>query len=134
MTNYIKLKPGLFYQNYVFFDVEQYYADNLFIQHKIKVTFLREYQKEDIYQTIETAVQLFFNQNIFVGKKLSINRLEAFILQYMIDERYEIYEIGVSIAMNHEYNVDPETGQIVVEEFEKLVPNKIRTRIEYNIN
>ena len=93
-----------------------------------------EYQKEDIYQTIETAVQLFFNQNIFVGKKLSINRLEAFILQYMIDERYEIYEIGVSIAMNHEYNVDPETGQIVVEEFEKLVPNKIRTRIEYNIN
>ena len=36
MTNFIKLKPGLFYQNYVFFDVEQYYADNLFIQHKIK--------------------------------------------------------------------------------------------------
>ena len=50
MTNYIKLKPGLFYQNYVFFDVEQYYADNLFIQHKIKVTFLREYQKEDIWK------------------------------------------------------------------------------------
>ena len=48
MTNYIKLKPGLLYQNYVFFDVEQYYADNLFIQYKIKVTFLREYQKEDI--------------------------------------------------------------------------------------
>ena len=48
MTNYIKLKPGLLYQNYVFFDVEQYYADNLFIRHKIKVTFLREYQKEDI--------------------------------------------------------------------------------------
>jgi len=48
MTNYIKLKPSLLYQNYVFFDVEQYYADNLFIRHKIKVTFLREYQKEDI--------------------------------------------------------------------------------------
>ena len=48
MTNYIKLKPGLFYQNYVFFDVEQYYADNLFIQHKIKVTFLKKKKKEDI--------------------------------------------------------------------------------------
>ena len=48
MTNYIKLKPGLFHQNYVFFDVEQYCADNLFIQHKIKVTFLSEYQKEYI--------------------------------------------------------------------------------------
>jgi len=91
-----------------------------------------EYQKEDIFQNINTAVQLYFNQNVYVGKRLSINRLEAFILQYLVDEQFEIYETNVSIAINNDYKIDPETGQIVVSEFEKLVPNKIRTQIEYN--
>lgn len=91
-----------------------------------------EYQLDDLFQSIDTAVQLYFNQNIYVGKRLSIKRLESFVLQYMIDEKYEIYEISVSVAKNNNYRVDPETGQIVVEEFEKLVPNKIRTQVEYN--
>lgn len=42
--NYIKLHPGLFKANYAFFDVSDYYADNLFIQHKVKVNFLKEFQ------------------------------------------------------------------------------------------
>lgn len=42
--NYIKLHSGLFKANYAFFDVPEYYADNLFIQHKVKVDFLKEFQ------------------------------------------------------------------------------------------
>lgn len=107
------------------------------VQVNIKVTGDRmysDYQLEDLFQTVETAVRVFFNQNIYVGKKLSINRLEAFILQYMVDERYEIYETEISIAMNKDYNVDPDTGQIMVADFEKIVPNKIRTQVEYNVD
>lgn len=103
----------------------------------IKVTGDRmysEYQLEDLFQTVETAVKVFFGQNIFVGKKLSIKRLEAFILQYMVDERYDIYETDISIAMNKDYKIDPKTGHIIVSEFEKIVPNKIRTQVEYNID
>ena len=58
MTNYIKLKPGLFYQNYVFFDVEQYYADNLFIQHMRR-------EKKVAQRTVESGQELLANQNGF---------------------------------------------------------------------
>lgn len=111
----------------------EYVYINIYVD--IKITgdkLFSEYQLEDIYQTIETAVQLYFSQSVYVGKKLSLNRLEAFILQYMVDERYDIYETSVSIAANKDYTIDPKTGQIVVSEFQKLVPNKIRTQVEYN--
>lgn len=56
--NYIRLHPGLFKSNYAFFDVPDYYADNLFVQHKIKVDFLKEFQNgENSYIAIFCRVK-----------------------------------------------------------------------------
>ena len=67
-----------------------------------------------------------------VGKKLSKNRLEAFILQYLVDAKYDIYEIDLSVEANSEVNIDPVTNQLLIEGFERLYPNKVYTKIEYN--
>lgn len=90
------------------------------------------YDQNEVETNIKTAVELYFNSNIHVGKKLSLNRLEAYLLQYLVDERYDIYETIVEIDFNSNYKIDPTTGQIVVEEWQKLYPNKITTIIEYN--
>lgn len=90
------------------------------------------YDKNEVEENIKTAVELYFNNNIFVGKKLSKNRLEAYILQYLIDEKYDIYETEIEIASNSKLNIDADTGQIIVDGFQRLYPNKIRTVVEYN--
>ena len=92
-----------------------------------------EYQADEIEQHIFTATQLYFENQMYVGRKLSKNRLEAFILQYLVDARYDIYEINLEVKPDKNTEVDPETGQILINEFERIVANKISTKIEYNI-
>lgn len=109
------------------------YAD---MEVTVKVTGDRmytEYQVDEIEQHIFTATQLYFENQMYVGRKLSKNRLEAFILQYLVDSKYDIYEIGLEVKPNINTEVDPETGQILVNEFERIVANTISTKIEYNI-
>ncbi len=91
-----------------------------------------EYQTDEIEQHIFTATQLYFDNQMYVGKKLSRNRLEAFILQYLVDEKYDIYEIDLEIDPTSNVEIDTETGQVLVSEFERLVANQIYTKIEYN--
>ena len=67
-----------------------------------------------------------------VGKKLSKNRLEAYVLQYLVDERYDIYDIEINIEPNADVEIDPDTNQLVINEFERLYPNQIWTKVEYN--
>lgn len=92
-----------------------------------------EYQADEIEQHIFTAVQLFFDNQMYVGRKLSKNRLEAFILQYLVDERYDIYDLEINVEPNSDVEVDGVTKQIKINEFERLKPNKVFTKIEYNV-
>ena len=91
-----------------------------------------EYQLDEVEQHIFTAVKLFFDNHIYVGKKLSKNRLEAYILQYLIDERYDIYDIEVNIEPSSDIEIDPVTKQFKINEFERIYPNQIWTKVEYN--
>lgn len=91
-----------------------------------------EYQTNEVEEHIYTAVRLFFDNQIQVGKKLSKNRLEAYILQYLIDERYDIYDIEIKIEPNSDVDIDPVTKQFKISEFERLYPNKVLSTIEYN--
>jgi len=93
-----------------------------------------EYQADEIEQHIFTATQLYFDNQMYVGKSLSKNRLEAFILQYLVDERYDIYEIDLEVIPDAETDIDPETGKIMVNDFERIVANQVFTKIEYNID
>ena len=117
---------------YYYCQVSHVYAD---MDITVKVTgddMYTEYQANEIEQHIFTAVKLYFEGQMYVGKKLSKNRLEAFILQYLVDERYDIYEIDVQVTPTPEMEVDDETGQIKINEFERLVANRVYTKIEYN--
>ena len=91
-----------------------------------------EYQTNEIEEHIFTAVKLFFDNQIQVGKKLSKNRLQAYILQYLVDERYDIYDIEINIEPNSDIEIDPITKQFKINEFERLYPNQVWTKIEYN--
>lgn len=91
-----------------------------------------EYDLNDIEQTIKTAVEVYFGKQIYVGRQLSVKRLEAFVLQYLVDETYDIYEMDIEVGANKDLKIDPETGYFIVNEFEKLLPNKITTMVEYN--
>lgn len=91
-----------------------------------------EYQVDEVEQHIFTAVKLFFDNQIQVGKKLSKNRLEAYVLQYLVDERYDIYDIEVNIEPNSDIEIDPKTNQLKIQPFERLYPNQIWSKIEYN--
>lgn len=90
------------------------------------------YEKDELEQHIKTAVETFFAEQIYVGKKLSVNRLESHILQYLFDEKYDIYEVEVKVEGSSDAIIDPKTGQIKVEEYQRLYPNIIYTTVEYN--
>ena len=90
------------------------------------------YEKDELEQHIKTAVETFFAEQIYVGRKLSVNRLESHILQYLFDEKYDIYEVEVDIEGSSDAIVDPQTGQIKVEDYQRLYPNIIYTTVEYN--
>ena len=118
---------------YYYCRVEYIYVN---IDVTVKVTgenMYTEYQADEIEQHIFTGVQLFFNNQIQVGKKVSKNRLEAYLLQYLVDERYDIYDIELKIEPNSDINIDPKTKQLKINEFERIYPNQIYTQIEYNI-
>lgn len=91
-----------------------------------------DYNQNEIETNIKTAVELYFNSNIYVGKKLSKNRLEAYMLQYLVDAKYDIYETEIEIAPNKEYKKNPRTGQYEIEPWQKLYPARIKTVLEYN--
>lgn len=91
-----------------------------------------EYQLDEVEQHTFTAVQLYFNNNMGVGNGLSKNRLSAYILQYLVDNRYDIYDIEIVIQPNSELGVTNNNQKVKVEEFEKIYPNKIYTKVEYN--
>lgn len=93
-----------------------------------------EYQANEIEEHVFTATQLYFDNQMYVGRKLSKNRLEAFILQYLVDERYDIYEIELKVTPQNEEDFDEEKQQIKINEFERLIPNKIFTDIEYDVD
>ena len=119
--------------------VKYYYCRVAYIYVNIDVTIkitgdrmYTEYQADEIEQHAFTAVELFFDNNMQVGKKLSKNRLEAYILQYLVDEKYDIYDIELNIQPNSDVYIDPKTKQIKINEFERLYPNKVMTKIEYN--
>lgn len=93
-----------------------------------------EYQANEIEEHVFTATQLYFDNQMYVGRKLSKNRLEAFILQYLVDEKYDIYEIELKVTPQDESEFDEEKQQIKINEFERLVPNRIFTDIEYDVD
>ena len=69
MRNCLKLaKWSLFFRYYVFVDVKEYLADNLFIYEKVRVWFQKEYWKED------TCYKIIFCK---VRKKDELKFLEA---------------------------------------------------------
>ena len=119
------------------------YAD---IDVTIKVTgdkLYTEYQTSEIEEHVFTATKLYFDNQMYVGKKLSKNRLEAFILQYLVDAKYDVYEIDLKVTSNIDpenelkgsaVEIDEETGQMIINEFERFVANKVFTQIEYNID
>ena len=116
---------------YYYCMVNHVYAD---MNVTVKVTgddLYTEYQIDEIEQHIFTAAKLYFENQMYVGRKLSKNRLEAFILQYLVDARYDIYEIDIEILSNSKTELDEKTGQIVINEFDKMVVNKIFTDIDY---
>lgn len=114
-------------------------AERIYVNIDVNVKMIAEnhytpYQKNELEEHIKTAVEVFFSSQIYVGRKLSVNRLESHILQYLFDEQYDIYEVEVNIESNkRDVNVDMETGQLKIEEFQRLYPNLIYTNIEYNI-
>ena len=111
-------------------------AEYVYINTSVTVKLVTEddyttYEKDEIEQHIKTAVETYFANQIYVGKKLSINRLESFILQYLFDERYDIYEVDVEIEPSNDTNIDSETGQIKIEPYQRLYPNMVYTTVEY---
>ena len=113
-------------------------AEYIYVNIDVNIKMLIEdnftpYQKDEIEQHIKTAVETYFANNIYIGRKLSVNRLESYILQYLFDERYDIYEVEVSVESNNsDVLTDLETGQLKIQEYQRLYPNIIYTAIEYN--
>ena len=114
-------------------------AEPVFLNIDVTVRLLGEqiftsYQQDEVSQHIRTAVELFFNSRVYVGKPLSVNRLESFLLQYLFDEKYDIFEVEISTESNADVTIDPNTGQISVQAFQKITPNLLSTTIEYELD
>ena len=90
-----------------------------------------EYAIDAIYSSIKSAVELYFSQDIWVGMPLSLKRLQAFVLNYIVAENYEIYEIEMSIDNEDNYEHDSQTGKIIVKPWEKLYANKLEIDVDY---
>ena len=115
-------------------------AEYVYINVDVNIKMITEddftpYEKDEVEQHIKTAVETYFANNIYVGRKLSINRLESYILQYLFEERYDIYEVEVAMESNNsDVKTDIETGQLKIGEYQRLYPNFIYTKIEYNMD
>ena len=114
-------------------------ADYIYININVNVKILAEasytpYEKDELENNIKDAVETYFANQIYVGKKLSVNRLESYLLQYLFDAKYDIYEVDITIDNNSDLIIDPETSQLKIEQFQRLYPNLIYTTIEYTID
>jgi len=90
------------------------------------------YDVADIVQTIKQGVAEYFGLNVYVGFRLSIKRLESFLLQYLVSQNFEIYETEISVGEDSSLIFDNETDEVVVEPYQKLYVNKLETNIFYN--
>lgn len=90
-----------------------------------------EYSLDAVYTSIKTAVELYFSQDIWVGMGLSLKRLQAFVLNYIVSENYEIYEIDMEIENEIKYEHDDKTGKVIVKPWQKLYANKLTIDIDY---
>lgn len=111
----------------------------LFMNFKITINIIGskiydEYTINDIEDSLNNAVRLYFNQNVYVGQKISLKRLEAFVLNYISSNNYEIYEINLEVTNDDVFIRDETTGEIDVRFYEKIYPNKIETDIQYSLS
>lgn len=90
-----------------------------------------EYSLDVVYSSIKTAVELYFSQDVWVGMSVSVKRLQAFVLNYIVSENYEIYEIDMEIDNEEKFEHDDKTGKIVVKPWQKLYANKLTIDIDY---
>lgn len=114
-------------------------AEYIYVNIDVNVKVLSEasyttYEKNELEESIKNAVEFFFMNQIYVGKNLSVNRLESYILQYLFDAKYNIYEVDISIENNSDLIIDPDTSQLKIEQFQRLYPNIIYTTIEYTVD
>lgn len=114
-------------------------AEYIYVNINVNVKVLSEasyttYEKSELEDSIKNAVEFFFSSQIYVGKNLSVNRLESYILQYLFDAKYNIYEVDISIENNSDLIIDPDTSQLKIEQFQKIYPNIIYTTIEYTVD
>lgn len=112
-------------------------ADYIYININVNVKVISNssyttYEKNELEHSIKEAIEIFFGNQIYVGKHLSVNRLESYLLQYLFNAKYEIYEVDISVENNSDLTVDPETSQLKIEQFQRLYPNIIYTTIEYS--
>lgn len=119
--------------------VKYYYcmAEYVYVNIDVNVKMLTNhdftiYEKNELEHHIATAVEFFFSSQIHVGKKLSVNRLESHILQYLFDEQYDIYEVEVDINNVDNSNIDLETNQLKIKEYQKIQPNLVYTTVQYD--
>lgn len=90
-----------------------------------------EYTVEEMNESVKSAIELYFTQNVFVGQKVSLKRLEAYALNYIANGNYEVYEIHLEITNDKFFKKDPDTGEIVVAPYEKIYPNKLEISTDY---
>lgn len=114
-------------------------AEYIYINVNVNIKIVAEesytpYEKNELENTIKNAVDTYFADQIYVGRNLSIKRLESYLLQYLFDAKYDIYEVDVVIDNNVDLTIDPDTSRLKIEEFQKLYPNLIYTNIEYTID
>ena len=89
-----------------------------------------EYTLEDLEDNIQTAINLYFAQNIFTGQSINIKRMEAFILNYVISS-YDIYQINTYISNVDQVEINS-NGFVVVEPYQRLVTNDVLIDIDYD--
>lgn len=92
-----------------------------------------EYDKETLENHIVTAIEIFIGNYCYIGQGLSVKRLEAYILNYVVDAGFEIYELDVDILPNEDLTVNPQNGKFEVKPYQRIQANKVSTVFEYNL-
>jgi len=89
------------------------------------------YTVNDLEDSIKTAVNIFFNQNIYVGFNVNIKKLEAFILNYIISS-YDIYALEVIPKPKGEIEIDEETQRLIIQPYQRILANDITIDTDYD--
>ena len=90
-----------------------------------------EYTLEDLEEKNQTAKNQYIAQNIFTGQTINIKRMEAFVLNYVITG-YDIYQKDTYITNTDQVEIDPDTGFIIVEPYQRLTTNEILIDVDYD--